>query len=459
MKRIKIAIIVMAAVLVAALGVYFAATAYNNKKTREAEEEANKLVMFSFDSEEADCVEIHNESGDFRIVEDSTWGWVAENSENLTVDSSVISAIVINMADLTADKILENNSDPSKYGFDDPIKITVTASDEKYTLLVGNASGTYENFYMMKENDSNIYLVPYEKGAVFCLDKDSMKSKYFSDFLASEVEEFCLWEGSQKDENILFHIVANDDGTWRMVAPYEDDSVYNTDVSTFINDAIRDKVSGFTEEDLQEKDYGKYGFDDPSNVFEMSGSGKHIKVIFGNDTEDGKGKYVLFEDSGQVAVAENGTISVLGYTTSDMINTVIYSESISYVTELEITMPGHTASITMNASDRQFTCNEKEIDGDDEEAVKAFTDFYDSFNNAYLSVQSAEAEPDGEAAVSINYVLNSNVTALVEYIPVSDDPDDGYYAMKNNQYTGYIVDSDVIDGIISAYESLEGYLK
>lgn len=459
MKRIRIAVIAMAAVLAAALGIYFAASSYNSKIQKKEEEEANRLIMFDFDENSAESIEIHNEYGDFHISYVDKLGWTLTDQYSFDLDQTVPAAIAAKMSGLTASEVIDANGDISKYGFDDPIKINMTVeSGETYSLLVGKVSATRENIYMMKENDDGVYVVPFMTGSVFCIDKNSLKSKSLVNFSITQVESFCLWNGAEKDENILFRISKNENGGWHMSAPFEDDSAYNTDVDTFITDAIHDEAAWFVEEDLKEADYGKYGFDDPSYVFEMSGGGNNVKLIFGSETEDGSGMYVLFANTGQVAAVANGATALLGYNTSDMINTIIYSEAINNVASFDITLPGHTMSVEMNASDKKFVCGGTEIDSSDDDAVSAFTEFYNSFNNAYMSAEKKDETPEGEPVISIKYALYSNVTAIIEYTPVSDDPEDGYYAIKNNQYTGYIVDSEVIDGIIEAYENLEEYL-
>lgn len=169
--------------------------------------------------------------------------------------------------------------------------------------------------------------------------------------------------------------------------------------------------------------------------------------------------YALIANTGQVAVVEKENISLLRYSTFDMINPEIYSESISNVTSVEVTMPENKASLEIEASNKKYKCNNTEIDSADEKAVSAFTDFYNSFNNAYLSSTEKNAEPDGKAVVTIEYTLINNIVSIIEYVPVSQNAEDGYYAIKNDKYTGYTVSKDVIENIISSYEKLEGYLK
>lgn len=48
MKRIKIAIAIMAVVLIASLGIYFLADHLNSNKTKKETEEANKLILCHF---------------------------------------------------------------------------------------------------------------------------------------------------------------------------------------------------------------------------------------------------------------------------------------------------------------------------------------------------------------------------------------------------------------------------
>ena len=125
MKRIKIAIAIMAVVLIASLGIYFLADHLNSNKTKKETEEANKLILFNIDENSIDKVDIHNESGNY-TAEYIDSNWQLTNTDEFDLNSTAITAICSNFCNLTAIKILDDN-DSSKYGFDDPITLTVYA--------------------------------------------------------------------------------------------------------------------------------------------------------------------------------------------------------------------------------------------------------------------------------------------------------------------------------------------
>ena len=224
MKRIRIVLIAMVILVAAAIGIYFIAVNFNEKKKEKEEAENAKLVLFDFDGDACTKLEINNESGNYVMEYTQANGWMMTNSEDFDANSNTASYICTYMSDLKAEKIIED-TDTGKYGFDDPIKLTVTSNGTPYTLLVGDATPTNENYYVMKENDDNVYLIDYAKGVILHATKDSLKSVYLANFLGTEIESLALWKGGETDGNILFSMNKNDDGTWQMDKPYKDNSV------------------------------------------------------------------------------------------------------------------------------------------------------------------------------------------------------------------------------------------
>lgn len=451
MKRIKVAIAIMAVILVAAIGIYFLADHFNTKKVKKETEEADKLVLFNIDESSIDKVEIHNDSGDYIAEYSSESGWELTNTDEFDLDSSAITAICSNFCSLTADKIL-NDTDSSKYGFDDPITLTVYTGDTPYTLYIGDATPTYESFYVMKENDENIYLVEYTTGAILCATKDSLKQTYILNYFESEIDHFCLWKGGEKDENILFSMNKDENGVWSMDKPYQNISVYNTQIDSFLTDATRDQIFTFVAENCPESDYSKYGFDDPQYVFEVTAGDKHTKVIFGDNTNNDNEIYGLFTDNGQVVTFVPNELAVLGYSTIDMMNTSVYSADISEVAAVDVVIPDAEAKMEINYSDEKYVLNGTEIQ--DEDTKSLFKSFYNSFNSAYFESIEKDDEPSGDAEITITYTLTNNDVTKIEYIPVPGDDSNTYWAVKDGEYTGFIVRKKIVANIITSYEEL-----
>lgn len=458
MKRIKTALIVMVILIAAALGIYFAANYFSNKNNEKEAEEAEKLIIFDFDEDASTKLVIHNESGDYEMQYTQSDGWKMTGETDFEVNSNTAINICSAMSSLTAEKIIED-SDTAKYGFDTSIDLTVTSNGSDYKLYVGDTSPTNEYFYVMKEGSDSIYLIDYSTGVILCATKDSLKSQYIADYNSNEVDHFALWKGSETDENILFSMSKDENNKWHMDKPYKDDSVYNSDISTFINDAIRDQIYNFIAEDCQESDYEKYGFDDPQFVFEISTPDKYSKVIFGDYTSNDTEMYGLFTETGQVVTFYKNTVAVLGYDTSDMMNKYIFCKELSEISSVSVTVPEGSAELEINETDSKYTFNGKEIDISDEEQNKAYFNFFNSFNNAYFEAVDRDAQPSGDTEVTVEYNLSDGTVTRLEYIPVPGEDSNTYWTMQDGEYTGFTVRKKVIANISSTYETIEDIMK
>jgi len=456
MKRIKTAIIILLAVLVAAAGIFAAAYFFNEKNEKDAKAEEEKLVMFDFDSESVDKIEINNEDGQF-IAEFSSEGiWQLTNTDDFVLNDTIVSSMATNMCSLKAVKILEDE-DPSKYGFDNPVKVTCYIGDEAHTIIMGDTNPTYENFYAMKENDSNIYLIEFMKGSILAADKNSLKQTYIFPYMTYEVDHFALWEGNETDENIRFSMTKDEDNNWHMEKPNPDADVIYTEVNEFLTDASKDEVSTFIQEGCDQSEYSKFGFDNPQYVFEISAGDKMTKIIFGSPTENGEEIYGLFTETEQVVTFIPNQVALLGYNTLDLMDTDVFSTDISNVSTVTVTMNGKQTVLDMSMGENEYKVDDVNVSEISEDAKTAFVSFFNSFNNAYFESVEKAATPSGEAEITVEYILTSNVVAKLEYIP---DPDsDEYFVVKDGVYTGFTVSPVIIEAINSSYNDLMNIIK
>ncbi len=449
MKRIKIAIIILAAAIVAAIGIFFIANYFNDKSIEESEAEDNKLRMSKFNNDNAKKIDINIEGKDYVIEYIKGSGWELTNTDEFLINDAIPSAICSSMSNLTAVRILDS-TDKSRYGLNEPTKVTVYADDEAYTVLIGDPTPTYENFYAMKENDDKIYLIEFTDGSVLSPTKDDLKFRYLYPYSFYNVTGFTLWNGAETDENIVFSMANSTDSGWSMVKPYEDDSVYSTQITTFLNRTSADSINSFVQENCTEADYSKYGFDDPKYVFEISTADETTKVIFGDYTNNDTEIYALYPQSGQVVTFLSNGVTTLGFQTLDMMNTPIFSTYITRVVSVELKMPDAEATMTISGSEQGYALNENKVD---ENAEKQFVAFFDSFNTATAEATEFAKEPTSdEAALTIRYTLTNNVLTDINYIPVPGS--DNYWVTRDGGYTGYVVNKSVIDKIISSYDEL-----
>lgn len=457
MKRIRIALIIMVVLVAAAFGTFFIFNSAAEKNKKEAADEQAKLVIFDFDSEAVNNIKIHNESGDYEMQYSVSDGWLPVNDIDFDLNESMLTSICTNMSMLTAQKIIDYD-DMSKFGFNDPITITVRSNEKDYTLKVGDVSPTNDGYYVMKEGSDSIYLIDSFTGLILTAKKDSLKSEYMADFLPANVESFTLWRGGESDENVLFSLKMNESGAWYMEKPYKNHTVYTTSVDTFINDCIRDKIYSFGPENCPESDYAKYGFDDPEFVLEISGYGKHVKVIFGDLFNDNTEMYGLLADNGQVVTFELQKLSTLSYTTADLMSKEIYQNELNKIKNVIVSMPEDTADIEIDTAQSKYKVNGTDIDIEDDKLNTVFFDFLASFNNANFESIDKDAKPSGEAEVTVRYTLSDGTETTVEYIPVPGDDSNKYWAMINGEYTGFIVRKKVVAAISTTFEALKSFM-
>lgn len=108
MKRIKIAIAIMAVVLIASLGIYFLADHLNSNKTKKKLKRPISSYFLILMKIHIDKVDIHNESGNY-TAEYIDSNWQLTNTDEFDLNSTAITAICSNFCNLTAIKILDDN--------------------------------------------------------------------------------------------------------------------------------------------------------------------------------------------------------------------------------------------------------------------------------------------------------------------------------------------------------------
>lgn len=459
MKRIKIAGIILAAVIIAAAGIFLIAKYYNDKTAEESEAEAQKLIMFDFNADDVEKVEIHTDGEDFIIdyVSDANQsltsnthgGWNLTNNNEFYLNDAIISAICTNMSNLKASKILDS-TDTSAYGFDNPVKITVSTKDKSsYTVLIGDSTATYENFYAMKENDDNIYLIDFTIGSILCPSKDALKYTYIYPYSSYDITHFALWKGKESDNNILFSMNKDSNSDWAMEKPFNDNTVYLSQINDFLTQTSKDEIYSFVQENCTEADYSKYGFDNPQYVFEISTAEDKIKVIFGDYTNNDTEFYGLFTETGQVVTFATNTITIFNYKTADMLNSPIFSTDISRVTEAEVTISDKKVVLGIDTDSESYKLNGKIVSDDKKDL---YISFFNAFNNAYYIYEENSSVPSGNEEIKVKYTLSSNTVTEISYIPIPET--DNYWVLKDGDYTGYTIKKNIISNISSSYEEL-----
>lgn len=118
----------------------------------ESNTQDRKLITFSV--EEMNRISIEYPDEEDLIFEKADHQWILKRPEKLNYSHDLSNALPLTLSYLSADKYVENDTgDPSEYGFDDPVTITVRSdSGSENKILIGNETTDSDGYYILAQN-------------------------------------------------------------------------------------------------------------------------------------------------------------------------------------------------------------------------------------------------------------------------------------------------------------------
>ncbi len=164
-KKQFIGLLIVLVVVVAALvGVIFANK--QKEKQQEAEEEAAIVYVNAFDVSDVTAFTYLQDETlvMFSLEED---GWIYYGDTSLVLDEDLIEDFLTEMSQVTANSVLEDVSDTSEYGVDDPSQLfaVVFSDGSSLTYCFGIENSMVGGIYVQVTDDAddtnndNVYLV------------------------------------------------------------------------------------------------------------------------------------------------------------------------------------------------------------------------------------------------------------------------------------------------------------
>jgi hypothetical protein len=151
MEKQKKQLIALLAVLAVAVVAFFGVSRIAN-----ADEEEDTTPAYSVNEIEADNVTrlvFTNSNGTVSLTKSGD-EWLCEDDKSLDIDEDTVDTLVGKMAGLTSDDKIENVTDLSQYGLDEPVKtIMISDGNDTCTILVGNYNSITSTYYICLETD------------------------------------------------------------------------------------------------------------------------------------------------------------------------------------------------------------------------------------------------------------------------------------------------------------------
>lgn len=163
MKKKKWMPLVVCVVLLVILFVVYFILKNQNEKLEEEENADTSIQVLNVAKEDVDSIRFMLDGKEETFtLQDETWK--LESDETFEVDGDVIDSLVTAITEMTADRKLEEVTDLSEYGLDEPVQTAVLTDKEgnTYTVYWGNSNSMTSNdyIYINDENDV-VYTVSY----------------------------------------------------------------------------------------------------------------------------------------------------------------------------------------------------------------------------------------------------------------------------------------------------------
>lgn len=159
MKKQKIQMLVLLAILVVLAAGFLGIRQYNQMQSEEPQEEtgitvvdiaAEDIVRFSYDYEDVTYT--------FEKEEDT---WYAAEDHSLNLVQTSVNSMITDVAPFIAEQVIENVTDMSQYGLAQPARtISFETASESYIFYVGDFNDVSSVYYLCRPSETTVYVVP-----------------------------------------------------------------------------------------------------------------------------------------------------------------------------------------------------------------------------------------------------------------------------------------------------------
>ena len=381
---------------------------------------------------------------------DDTWKY--DEDENFPVDEDKINSILEQFESFSSQFVIENVTDYSQYGLDDPTcTINIFTEDNAYTIKLGDFSSMDEERYV-DIGDGNVYLAtsdPYDsvnvKISSLVKDDEIPAIKDVTSISFTGNENYTI---AKQDESTS---ICTDDLYYTDSKPLDSDLI-----SSYVSAINNVTLSGYVSYNVTEEELSSYGLDNPDLTINVvyGDENDEITLEIGSNKEEMEKyneavekdsddlpdvtRYIRVKDSQLVyELSESNYTSLTAASYNDLRHQKLFTGDFDEVSSIEVTLDSNTYTFTKE--DDTWKYNDDEITVDTlESSIKAlsaseFTSDTSSNqkevsitlnldNESYPTFKIDLYRVDGEKCLAyvddtpIAYVLRTTVVDLIEAI-------------------------------------------
>ncbi|MBQ3968952.1 MAG: DUF4340 domain-containing protein [Clostridia bacterium] len=419
--------------------------AEKNSSDAVSSEEADHYHLISHVPADIKKIDVENETGKYTILSDTpkTESTAKDGTVSTITDSTVYTLVgyedmklldgspdtlADDAASVTAEKIVNDGSKKSDFGFDSPravVKVTYQDNEQK-TITLGSDAPDNKGAYIMIEGDSNVYLTDsdsvdgYLIGAMGMLSTEIGKAAADDD---SNKFTKMVFSGSLFDnKDVVFGYNTSEAYSETYVITSPDKTIANEEAVTYMMSNIREfSANEVIAVNADEAKIKEYGLDDP--YVTVSAQYPDLKVDYKATKPDANGEFYLLSDN-IIYKTDKNTVSWVNYTYDQLIPEDVIApkaDSVDKIT-VEFGKDIYIFDITRNREVYYDTdkdtdvdnttlsvkCNEKDI------SEACYNAFYQNLTSAKRS-GITNVDSGKETLLKVTFQFSDNTTATAEY--------------------------------------------
>jgi hypothetical protein len=451
-------IIILAAVLLVLGGAYiFLKDRVGTDNSNPYQSNYKKLVDIKMDDITRAIVETDEETFVIDKDKEDKNKWVLTEPADLTkYDESILKAVPLYASSLGTDKIIEEDAaDLSKYGLDNPVKVTLVTADGSQTVIhIGDLIPGGESYYMRISDSMTVSKMDSFTAKKLLITRNGIRNKTLFGITYDEIIQVSL----EREGGKVFDSEKIGDNAWILTYPI-DGNVNGSAIYPMQNAVASMVAVEFVEENPA--DLSKYGLASPEYVLSFKTLEKgSAKILFGKESKKGTEIYAMVEGENVVFTTSLSELGFLDKPIKEIVEVFAYIVNIQDVSGIDVEMDGYKVKLDIETDPDDKDKDMFYVDGklatmEDEKGSQPFRKYYQALIGVTLAEVLPDAEPKGEAEITFTYYLKKDPGKMkVEFIPKDDRY---YYVVKNGKYSGILVKKSKFDeeeGVRETYRLL-----
>lgn len=329
--------IIFAVIIIILLGAYILISSFENEPSELSKVESTTVTVYDIPADDIASVSINNEYGEYTFLfgENIT----VKGKEKIDLDKEIAENLKIEFSTVTAESIVKENADNLfDFGLDNP-KISAVITDvsgKAVKLYLGDKSPVGNGYYMKKDDENTVYILPQYKCNVILRKLDHYRNTVLMSVVADNVTKISYEKkGGNKVAFERYEVIDTEApnnyfSAFHMTEPYQWDAE-GTEVSKVIESLVNFAIADYVEDNPQ--DIIKYGFNPYSaKISVIQNDGNNYELLLGNNV-DGK-FYVMLKGRSEVYTVNASGFSYLDMEPNAYLQTFAYIKNIDTIKKI-----------------------------------------------------------------------------------------------------------------------------